>query len=72
MYCLFLVANMPPMFIEEQQTATQVFDGNLVISDPDHPMYLMERARVSILGGQRQYEILSLNETFDSLTATVS
>lgn len=69
---LYLCIGLPSNFTENQDTPTFVLSDKLSVTDPNHPMYLMESATVTILAAQEMYEVLSLNESFDLVTTSVS
>lgn len=68
----YLCIGLPSNFTENQDTPTFVLSDKLSVTDPNHPMYLMESATVTILAAQEMYEVLSLNESFDLVTTMVS
>lgn len=59
------------MFIEEQLYPVPILNGTLTITDPDHPMYLMQSATVVLFAVDVDHETLDLDRTFPLITHKV-
>ena len=59
------------MFIEEQLYPVPILNGTLTITDPDHPMYLMQSATVVLFAVDVDHETLHLDRTFPLITYEV-